>query len=274
MNRTHRHASAAAAVVAATAVLLWAAAGEAQAPGPQVEPPQPPSGGLPPGHTPFSRPPGGQGLRGGYAVAAPRTPTGPTVQLPEPRVKGDVSVEHTLAKRHTLEAAKGGRISLREATQLLWAAQGVTGKWNRRATPSAGGAYPIEVILVAGDVVDLPPGVYRYYGDLNKVERLAEGDKRGDVAQVVKFQGLQQAPAIVVITGVEARMAQVFPDSAAAHTQVAMEAGGVMQNLMLEAVALGLGTAEVGDPDPARLAQLLRLPPGETVLAVVVVGRD
>ncbi len=274
MNRRHRHASAAAAVVAATAALVWAAAVAAQAPAPQVEPPPPPSGGFQPGQPPVGRLPGGQGARGGYAAAAPRTPTGPTVQLPEPRVKGDISVEETIAKRHTIEAAKPGQISLQEATQLLWAAQGVTGKWNRRATPSAGGAYPIEVILVAGDVAGLPAGVYRYWGDLGKVERLADGDKRWDVAQVVTFQGLQQAPAIVVVTGVEARTARVFANPVAAHTQVAMEAGGVMQNLMLEAVALGLGTAEVGAADPARLAQMLRLPPGETVFAIVVVRRD
>jgi len=185
-----------------------------------------------------------------------------------------VSVEEALAGRRTMTEARPGRITLQEAGQLLWAAQGITGQWARRAAPSAGAAYPIEAILVAFDVDGLVPGVYRFWPTSNQVERIADGDRHNALAPVLKWKGLEQVPALVVITGFEERTASVFPSPAQAHTQVAMEAGAVTQNVMLAAVALGLGTAEVAGADAGRLTQLVALQSGEKPFAVVVVARQ
>ncbi len=274
MKLPHRSVSAAAAAFVAITALAGAALCEAQAPpqppsGSRVPPPPPAS--FEPGQPPMGRP--GQ-HRGGPVTGAPRIPTGQTVSLPTPRTNGTVSVEAALSGRHTMRAAKGGRLTLAEASQLLWAAQGVTGEYARRAAPSAGGVYPIEVVLVVSDVEGLRPGVYRYWGALSQVERLGEGDRRSALAQVAPYNGLDQVPAVVVITAVEARSAGVLPSTTLVHTQVAVEAGAVMQNLMLQAVALGLGTAEVAASDPVLLAQLLGLPPGEVPFAVVVVAHE
>ncbi len=253
-----------------------AAPADAQTPPPatgsQVQPLPTPPAQFQPGQPPI--PFRQQGRRGAFVVSTPRTPSGPAIQLPAPKLKGEVSVEQTLSQRRTLRAGKAGQITLQDASQLLWAAQGVTGQWGRRAAPSAGGAYPIEVILIAGNVADLPAGVYRYYGASSQVERLAEGDKRPDLGQVARYDGIVQAPATFVITALEARAMEVFQSLPVAQSHVAMEAGAVTQNLMLQAVALGFGTAEVGDYEPGKLAQLLRLPPGEAPLAVVIVSRE
>ena len=279
MNSRYRTGQAGAAVFAVVASFAGVVSGKGQAPpvqvppGPaspaQVPPGQPPPGPFPPGQAPQ-----GSSRRGGYPRPTPRVPTGPAIKLPTPKAKGDVSVEQALWGRRTLRSATAGQITLEDAGQLLWAAQGVTGQWGRRAAPSAGGAYALEVLLVAGDVAGLPAGVYRYYGASNQLERLAEGDKRASLAQLTKFEGIEHAPAIVVITAVESRALRVFPSEAVAHQHVAVEAGAATQNLMLEAVALGLGSAEVSDSDDAKLAQVLGLPSEEKPVAITVISRS
>lgn len=211
---------------------------------------------------------------GRYTPPPPRVPTGATVKLAAPKAKGAVSLDEALWGRRTLRAATRGPITLEAAGHLAWAGQGVTGEWARRAAPSAGGAYPIDVLLVAGDVAGLPVGVYRYYGVQNVLERIGDGDKRTEFAQMSKFQGIERAPLLIVITGVEERTAKVFTNQALAHTQVAIEAGAVAQNIALEAVALGLGTAVVGDVDEAKLSQILHLHQGEKPFEVIVVSRQ
>jgi hypothetical protein len=55
-----------------------------------------------------------------------------------------------------------GPLTLQQAAQVLWAAQGVSGPAGLRTAPSAGALYPLEVFLVAGAVEGLTAAVYRY----------------------------------------------------------------------------------------------------------------
>jgi nitroreductase len=73
----------------------------------------------------------------------------------------------------------------------------------------------------------------------------------------------------------------VASDSALAATKfgaraerwTAMETGFVVQNVYLEATALGLGTVMVGGFDVAALRRGLALPPGHEPYAMLPVGR-
>ncbi len=214
-----------------------------------------------------------QPSQSGYVPPTPRIPTGPTVKLAAPKPKGTISVEQALWGRRSLPSATQGQITIEDAGQLVWAAQGVTGKWGRRAAPSAGGAYPLEVLLVAGDVAGLPAGLYRYYGAQHALERIADGDKRPELAQISRFQGIDRAPALIVITGIESRSTKFFPNETVARNHVAIEAGAASQNVALEAVGLGLGTAVLGGWDEPKLLQALHLPPEEQPFVVLVVSR-
>ena len=239
-----------------------------------AEPAQAPPGQFPPGQGYPRQGREGRSRRNGAPRATPRTPTGPAVKLAAPKAKSETSVEQALWGRRSLRSVTAGQITLEDIGQLMWAAQGLTGEYGRRAAPSAGGAYPLEVLLVAGDVTGLPAGVYRYYPASNELERLVEGDRRGDLGEVCKFRGIEKAPAIVVITGVESRMATIVPAGPMAHHTVAIEAGAASQNLALEAVALGLGTAIVPDSDEEKLAKILHAAPNEKPFVTVVISRQ
>lgn len=194
-----------------------------------------------------------------------------TVKLPEPRAKSATSVEEALRGRRAPRTFGTAPLTLQEVGQLLWAAQGITGRYGGRAAPSAGALYPLEVVLVAANVTGLPPAVYRYRPTSNDLVRIAEGDPRPTIAEACRFQPLTGVPAIFVITAAESRTAKEY--GAQAPRYVGLEAGAAAQNLALEAVALGLGSGMLVDPEPARLAQAIGVGADEKPLAVLAVSR-
>ena len=87
-----------------------------------------------------------------------------TMRLPGPQLNGPLTLEGALLARRSVRDFSAQALRLDEVAQLLWAAQGITAAHpsSLRTAPSAGALYPLEVILLAGDVDDLTPGVYRY----------------------------------------------------------------------------------------------------------------
>jgi nitroreductase len=82
---------------------------------------------------------------------------------------------------------------------------------------------------------------------------------------------IAHAPAVVVVTGDSALAAEKFGPRL--ERWVAMETGFVVQNVYLEATALGLGTVMVGGFDIAALRAGLPLAAGHEPYAVMPVGR-
>lgn len=88
------------------------------------------------------------------------------VILPPPAYTGGTSLEAALAKRYSVRRFSDRPLPLAALAQILWAAQGITTDAVTGATrtaPSAGATYPLEIYLVAGNVADLPPGLYHYH---------------------------------------------------------------------------------------------------------------
>ena len=100
-----------------------------------------------------------------------------TMKLPEPRYDSDVSIEQSLLQRRSTRSYTGEPITLPEVSQLLWAAQGITDVRGFRTAPSAGALYPLELYVVAGDVENLAPGIYKYAPNENELRLIVEGER-------------------------------------------------------------------------------------------------
>jgi SagB-type dehydrogenase family enzyme len=196
-----------------------------------------------------------------------------TIRLPEPRAPGATSVEEALRRRRSLREFRPTPLTLAEAAQLLWAAQGRTAEDGRRTAPSAGALYPLEVFLVAGRVEGLAPGVYRYRPDGHILEPVIEGDRRRALSEAALGQGwVGGAPAALVVAAVEERTARKYGRRAERYVHI--EVGAAAQNVALQAVALGLGTVVVGAFDDAAVARVAGLAPEERPLAILPVGHE
>lgn len=79
-----------------------------------------------------------------------------------------------------------------------------------------------------------------------------------------------EAGAVFVIAAVFERTTGKY--GARAERYVYMEAGHAGQNLLLEAVALGLGAVPVGAFEDVRVRKLLGMPEEETPVYVIPVG--
>ena len=193
------------------------------------------------------------------------------MKLPRPRHDGPVSVEATLRQRRSVREYAGESLTLEEISQVLWSAQGVTGEEGERAAPSAGATYPLELDLVAGDVRDMPPGVYRYRPSTHTLTRRATGDLRASVAAACGQDWIATSPAILVIAGVIRRTSGRYGERAERY--VVMEAGHVAENVSLATVALAMGTVVVGAFEDDKIAVIVGLAAGERPLCLLPLGK-
>lgn len=163
-------------------------------------------------------------------------------------------------------------ISLPDAGQLLWAAQGITRSSGHRTAPSAGATYPLEVLLLAGSVSDLSPGLYRYQPLEHALSLLVEGDLRTDLAAASLDQScIRAAAAVLVITVIYERTTGKYGERGIRY--VHMEVGYASENIHLQAAALGLGTVAVGAFHDDRIQALLRFSADEHPLLLMPIGK-
>ncbi len=166
------------------------------------------------------------------------------VKLPEPRKDSNFSLEMAINERRSIRTYKDAPLTLKEVSQLLWAAQGKVAS-GKRAAPSAGATYPMEIYLIAGNVEDLSPGLYKYILDDHSLFLVKEGDLRKAVSErALRQDMILKAPITIVISAVFERTRARY--GARAERYVYMEAGHIGQNIYLQATALGLGTVAVG----------------------------
>lgn len=171
-----------------------------------------------------------------------------TVELPEPSREGNMSVEAAIARRRSRRSFSGAPLPLDVLAQLLWCAQGITGDaGRRRAAPSAGGSYPIDLFVSVGEggVDGLEAGVYEYVPQTHSLELKFEGDIREDLSAACLGQDFLAAVPVNLLMAAEVkRTASRYGERAERY--VNMEAGHISQNVHLQAEALGLGTVAVG----------------------------
>lgn len=190
------------------------------------------------------------------------------IQLPQPAIKGKISLEEAIVKRRSWRSFRPEELSMTEMGQLFWAAQGVTekrGSYSFRAAPSAGALYPIEIYALTKD------RVYHYLPWKHAVEVLRENDLRNDLARAALGQSaVSQAPLDIVICAVYERTISKYGERGVRY--VYMEAGHVAQNIQLMAVCLGLGSVPVGAFDDHKVKALLNLDKNTEPLYIIPVG--
>jgi SagB-type dehydrogenase family enzyme len=185
--------------------------------------------------------------------------------LPAPNLAGSVSLLEAIARRRSVRAFKPDQPSVAAIGQLLWAGQGVTSRDGKRAAPSAGALYPLELYAVTATEVMhyLPRG--------HRAETRATSDLRPQLKALTGGQAsVGAAPVVIAVAGDPARLSQRYGDRAKTYTD--HEVGHAAQNMLLQAVALGLAAVPVAAVDGPRAAQARALPPGQTVIYLIPVG--
>lgn len=168
-------------------------------------------------------------------------------RLPDPQLKGNISVEEAIAKRRSVRRYSREPLTASQLGQILWSAQGITGSHRLRAAPSAGATYPLELFVLAGpdSMEGLQSGIYGYEVNSHSLSLHKTGDARQGLAKAALNQGfLAQAPIDIVICALYDRTCNAYGRRGERYVHI--EVGHVGENIHLQAVALGLATVEVG----------------------------
>ncbi len=201
----------------------------------------------------------------------PASPKPNYIELPQPKLTGEMSLEEALLKRRSVREYNQIPLNLFKASQLLWAAQGETDKSGKRTAPSAGALYPLEVYLVAGNVEQLQAGIYHYIPGKHLLTVVKSGDVRAELKAAALNQScVGEGAIVIVIAAVYARTEVKYGERAERY--VHMEAGHAAQNICLEAAALSLGAVTVGAFDDERVSQIMGMPESEVPLYIIPVG--
>ncbi len=197
------------------------------------------------------------------------------VKLPQPVTTGGESLEEAIAGRRTVRNFTGKPVTVQQLSQLLWAAQGETdSREHRRAAPSAGALYPLELYVAVGAPLSpkLNPGIYHYLPESHALEFVTEGDQRVEIAKAALNQNWMDDAAFIFLIAAD------FSRTTAKYAQrgfqyVHQEAGCAAENLLLQAKVLGLHAAIVGAFGDLEMNRAYRLQTTMQPLILLPVGR-
>ena len=192
--------------------------------------------------------------------------------LTAPRHDGAISIEKALHSRRSVREFAAAPLELWQISQLAWAAQGITGPDLHRTAPSAGALYPLELYVATGNVNGLPTGLYKYDLRDHELGLWAQGDKRRELYEAALSQtSILQAAAVFAVSALYKRTTAKYGERGIRY--VHMEAGHAAQNLLLQAVVLGLGSVLVGAFSDEKVRQVLMLNATESPLYLIPVGK-
>jgi SagB-type dehydrogenase family enzyme len=177
-----------------------------------------------------------------------------------------MSLEEAIMRRRSVRDFSPRLLSSEEIGQLAWAAQGVTERpRGGRSAPSAGALYPLDLFVLKAD------GVYEYEPGAHSLRRRDSRDLRGELAHAAHDQAVVRAAAVdFVLVGTVARTRAKYGERAERY--VTLEAGHAVQNVLLEATALGLGAVPVGAFQDDEVRGVLALGDDTLPLYIVPVG--
>lgn len=191
------------------------------------------------------------------------------VALPEVRSEGGGGVVE--AHRAWVEGTPAGEaveLTLDRLSSLLFHAQGITGRMERRslvfelrAAPSAGALYPTNVYVLARKVPGLAPGLYLYHPKRAALLEVSSDPMLPDHLALAtggsKLVG--EAPATVLFSVTFGRTAFKYRERA--YRYVGMDTGHAAYNLGVAAAAAGLWAPMLARFDDGAVNAALALDP-------------
>ena len=196
-----------------------------------------------------------------------------SIKLPQPELKGKTSVEETISGRRSARRFRAGPLLLPQLSQLLWSAQGITGAGGRRAAPSAGATYPLEIFCVVGEqtIEGLSAGIYHYEAASHSLSLHLKGDLRQELAEAALNQSyIATTPVNIVVCAIFSRTCYRYGRRGEGY--VYMEAGHAGQNIALQAIALGLVTLMVGAFEDEGVSKILEVEEQIKPLYIIPIG--
>ena len=183
------------------------------------------------------------------------------IKLPKPTNLSSKTFFELIKSRQSIRKYKKKEINLEQLSYLLWCSYGVQRTefdFEFRTIPSAGALYPLEIYFFANNIHELEKGFYHY----NIKNHFLEVIRKGDFLREIIFGCLHQnfianSSLIIFITAIFERMFWKYKERGLRY--IFIEAGHLMQNFLLAAHSIELGTCQIGAFFDDELNELLNL---------------
>jgi SagB-type dehydrogenase family enzyme len=167
----------------------------------------------------------------------------------------DAPLGTALQRRRSPIDLDGRALRLRALATLLDAGYGTSAP-GRRVVPSGGALYPLELYPILLRVTGASPGVFHFDPGRRVLEVVQLADVGAELEAASTYPALvRNAAAVIVVNGVFWRTR--FKYGLRGYRFALLEAGHVMQNLLLAATALGVQALPLGGFYDTRLERLL-----------------
>jgi len=170
----------------------------------------------------------------------------PVVDLPESPTSALVELQRA---RRSCRSFEPRVMPLATLGALISGTQGVTGitdsSFRRRATPSAGGLFPLDLHVYSRRVAGLADGLHRYdplSHALIEIDRIDVSSRLAEALYAYPF--ILEANAVFAFVARFSRTQDKYGPRG--YRYILLEAGHGAQNLVLRATELGLGSLCIG----------------------------
>lgn len=168
------------------------------------------------------------------------------IPLPEPDVQGSVSLSVAMRNPGYSENLTDYRMKVSEISQLLWAVQGITHGSVFRVIPSAGGTYPLEIVLVQFSDSELKGGYYHYIPQGHQLETVNVTVSRNSLISAFNDDDRRTVSSVSTVFFILANYSRTTDRYGDRGMQyVHLETGHAVQNFLLQLTSLGLKTRPI-----------------------------
>lgn len=173
-------------------------------------------------------------------------------RLPAPAASRELTLEQAISHRSTVRSFEPlAVLPLEYLSAVLRLSCGPTGfgyatdGQPRRAAPSAGARYPIEVYAIARSVAMLPPGVYHFAPADHTFGLIRQGTFHSALSAWTLHQPyMSDTNVVLALVGKLQRVQERYGERG--YRYMLLEAGHIAQNICLMAGAYGLGAVPSG----------------------------
>ncbi len=180
------------------------------------------------------------------------------IALPPP-ARLEIGMADALERRRSGRSFGDAAVAIEHLATILHAGYGAAARdgMPRRSVPSGGALYPLELYVIALSVTGVTAGLYHYDPLRHVLEQLESRDLRETFRHALLYPELADAGVALAITAMFWRSR--FKYGLRGYRFALLEAGHVMQNVLLTCAGLGLCSIPVGGVYDRSVERLLRV---------------
>lgn len=204
-------------------------------------------------------------LLAGQGFSVQRASAKRSITLFPPILAGEMNLEQLLENSHDARGFASKSLSTNQISQLAWAAGKVFGSDPASKDAKFFNDSGLNLYFISSD------GVWEYDPKLHILNELTDVDVRGKISKASSDEGvITDCPCSIIVAAEIKKFAR--QSGLKAERFAAIQTGRVVQNIQIQAAAIGLVSTTINDFDITAVQMLGRLPSSVEPISIICTG--